>query len=162
PIALLAQPIDVRGERLALGLVVIQHADFASDELSYPNGRGVSLCARSANVPESAQRHQRISRHIANAAVFLRLAEALGEVCALTGAYQVAIPNVLVLLGPLLEVGYALLVQGLGKPWVVAPVQLDDFAFLRRARPKALVGRTVFALRVPCDPDFRAFFSDGV
>lgn len=58
---LLAEPLDMRGKRLALRLVVVEHAYFAADELRNPDYRVIGLRTSTADIPECFKRKQRIS-----------------------------------------------------------------------------------------------------
>jgi hypothetical protein len=59
-ISLLAQPLYMRGERLALRLIIVQHADFAADKLSDPDHGVIGFCASTANIPECLKWKKRI------------------------------------------------------------------------------------------------------
>ena len=71
----------------------------------------------------------------------------------------VALPDVLVLLGPFLLVFGADLLQHRRKKRIVAPVDRDDLGIVGRVFAKPPIGRAGPPLRVPRHPDFAAIFA---
>ena len=64
-ISTLAQPVQMRCQRLANSLVIVEHANLAAYELTGPDSAGVRLGSRSANVQIKPDCHQWISGNAA-------------------------------------------------------------------------------------------------
>ena len=155
------QPAHVSGKRLALGLVVVQHPDFPSNELRHPDRAGVSLGPGAADVPERPVGHERIGRHMAHAALRAGFGEARGVVGPIRYRGVVTVPDVGVLVGRVHQVKPALGVEFVREPVVVVPVGVDHHRVRRKLWPsQQLVHRVGLQLRVPREPQFGARLAD--
>src|SRR5688572_12735716 len=120
------QPCDVRGERLAYSLVIIQNADLTANKLAYPYRYLVRLGARSTNFKDGPIGHQRIRRDVAYPALCLGLSQALSVICALGHAGIPAFPYVIVLVRLVPQTVLPLLFKHGREPWIVRPIGLDN------------------------------------
>jgi len=160
-VAAFPQPADMRRQGLALRLVVVQDPHLAPDELGHPDGAGVGLGPRSANVPERPIGHQRVRRHMADPALGAGLRQAPGVIGALGDGGVVAFPDVGVLVRRVDEVELPLGLQFRREPVVVAPVGLNHHGVGWKVRaPEKLVDRVGLQLRVPREPQLGAGLAD--
>src|SRR5262245_55849317 len=111
----------MRGERLALCLVEIEHPDLAPDELRDPDAGMIGLRAGAADVPERSIGQQRIRSELGEATFRSQCRQRRGVVRPRKDASVITFPDVVVLVGHGRGAVLPLLLKGLVPPGIMLP-----------------------------------------
>src|SRR5574343_1385077 len=91
-------PFQVRLDRLAANLVVIDNAYFFTDNLRYPYDKSIGLRACATDVEKHVELHQGIDRHCAYAFFCASRCDVFCVICTLVKRRVATLPYVLILI----------------------------------------------------------------
>src|SRR5438874_146005 len=119
--------------------------DRGADPLHDPDGKRIGQRAGAADVDEGAQRQQRVGGDFAYAPLCPRFGKHLREVGSLERPHVIALPDMVITIRIKRVVGFAFVFQYGRKPWIVAPVGLDEDHACRLSDPEKIVDRVGLA-----------------
>src|SRR6516162_5129416 len=153
----------MRRKRLALRLVVIQHAYLAADELHNPNDGVIGLGASATDVPERFQRKQRIGVALRYAPRPFCCRQHSSVVSPERDFLIIAFPNMIVLLGLIIQARETFLIKRFVPPSIIAPVchDVDGAQWRRITLTEENIDGVHSSPWVPGKPQFRARSADG-
>ena len=125
-VSLRSQPLHMNRKGLAHRFVIVEKPDFTADKLNNPDGGRIRLRARSADVPNRPQGHERVGGYAAYAAILAGLVKVSGIIGTINDCEILAFPDMPILVGTLTLVFQALPFENFREPWIIAPIHLHD------------------------------------